>query len=196
MTDGPHNAEGIGPTPTDRPVFTTPWFRLIERHTPGGASSAPHYCIDTKDYCTVVALTAERRLLLVRQYRPAVRGVTLELPSGHVEPGQTPAEAARTELIEETGHDAERFTLLGNLVPDTGRMANRMWCFWAEGVRPVSDPGWRPEAGMEVVTHPGPLSRLVLSDGFDHALNMAALLLATLSGRLPDDFSAVPASRA
>src|SRR5437763_11391084 len=103
-----------------RVVYSTPWFDLVAKSLAG--HDQPHYSIRTTDYVSVVAVTRQRRLLLVRQYRPAVEGMTLELPSGHVEPGETPEEAARKELLEETGHVADRFELLGEFSPDTGRL--------------------------------------------------------------------------
>lgn len=47
------------------------------------------------------------RLLLVRQYRPPARGMVLEFPAGLVEAGEDPADAARRELLEETGYHGE-----------------------------------------------------------------------------------------
>ena len=53
--------------------------------------------------------------------------MTLELPAGHVEQDETPEESARKELLEETGHVAEKFELLASLSPSTSRFTNRMW---------------------------------------------------------------------
>jgi ADP-ribose pyrophosphatase len=166
----------------DEIVFSTPWFEIIAKHLHG--DFAPHYALRTKDYVSVVALTEDGRLLLVRQYRPAVGRMTLELPSGHVEEGDSPEEAARKELLEETGHVADQFISLGSLAPDTGRLANRMWCFFASGARPTSDPDYRPETGIEAVSFDGTLADLVAHREFDSALNSAALFLSVLRGHL------------
>ena len=121
-----------------------PGFRSSRRVSKG----APVHItpLQTKDYVSVVAVTEDGRLLLVRQFRPAVGRMTLELPSGHVEPGETPEQAARKELLEETGYLADTFTLLGNLSPDTGRLGNRMWCFFAKGARRESQTAFRSRA--------------------------------------------------
>src|SRR4051812_18676217 len=118
-----------------RAVFETKWFSLIEEAQPSGDS---FYMLELPDYVSVVALTPARELLLVRQHRPVVGRETLELPSGHVDPGERPEDAARRELLEETGFAAEELELLGILVPDVGRLANRMWCYFTANAR-VSD---------------------------------------------------------
>ncbi|MGA8367341.1 MAG: NUDIX hydrolase, partial [Candidatus Acidiferrales bacterium] len=89
----------------DKVVFSVRWFDVVARTADGSAS--PYYVIRTCDYVVVLAATAEGPLLLVRQYRPAVGKETLELPGGHVEDGESPEAAARRELAEETGYEAE-----------------------------------------------------------------------------------------
>ena len=171
-------------------VLATRWFDLVAWRLAG--EDEPHYAIRTRDYVTVVALTRARELILVRQYRPAIGKTTLELPGGHVESDQTPEEAARKELQEETGYVADRFELLGNLAPDTGRLCNRLWCYLAaDAMRPAADNATEP--GIEVVLDGRPVSRLVSEGEFCSALSIAALFLAIprtgltqLTGAAPD----------
>jgi ADP-ribose pyrophosphatase len=167
----------------DQVVFATPWFELVAKHPAG--YDRPHYSIRTQDYVMVVAVTAEGRLLLVRQFRPAVGATTLEFPSGHVELGEAPMEAARRELHEETGHIAAELELMGRLAPDTGRLGNQLWCFFAAGAVPDSDGDFRPEPGVERVCYEGSSAELLAESDFFSALNYAAILLAVAGGRLP-----------
>lgn len=158
-----------------RVEFTTPWFRLVAKHADDHA--APHYALRTLDYVSVVALTPERELALVRQFRPAVECVTLELPGGHVDAGESPEAAARRELAEECGLHAPQLECLGALLSDTGRIENRLWCFFAPETTRMS--GFTPETDVEPVFVPATALRDLLARGeFNHALNLAAVLLA------------------
>jgi len=162
-------------------VFGTRWFRVVAAPQPG---SEPYYMLELPDYVSVIALTPARDLLLVRQYRPVVQRHTLELPSGHVEQNETPEDAARRELLEETGFEANRLELLGTLVPDVGRLANRMWCYFTSDVRPSERPHDR-EPGVTLVVLPEHDALGRAADGtVDHALNLAPLFLAVMRGRL------------
>ena len=166
----------------DQIVFTTPWFDLIAKHAPGYAQ--PHYSIRTSDYVMVVPVTAAGELVLVRQFRPAVSATTLELPSGHVDSGETAAQAARRELLEETGFHGAKFEPLGELSPDTGRLGNRLCCFYLADAQPPSGNDQWGEAGVEPVMFGGSLLDLLAEPTFNSALNHAALLLAVARGRL------------
>lgn len=167
----------------DTIVFSVPWFDILARAIDG--SESPYYFVRTSDYVTVLAATTEGLLLLVRQYRPAVGVETLELPSGHVEDGESPEAAARRELLEETGYEAQEFELLGKLMPDTGRLGNRLWCFYTD--RATQTRGAViPEAGIRLFQcRPSELIRYVTEGKVDHALHLAVLLLAVLRERLP-----------
>lgn len=168
--------------PSDEVVLHTKWFELIARRAPD--FSDPHYSIRTLDYVQVVAVNPEGHLLLVRQFRPAVWETTLELPSGHVEKDQTPEEAARMELFEETGHEAEEWLALGNCASDPGRLGNRLWCFFASNASPTRNASYEREAGVDFVVYKGTIRELVREKSFSNGLNRAAILAAVLQGKL------------
>lgn len=162
-------------------VFATPWFEILAKTM--RPLDEPYYSLRLPDYAAVVAITEDQRVLLVRQYRPAVERYTLELPSGLVDAGEAPAETAGRELLEETGHAAGEIEVLGPLFSDAGRLANRIWGCCASGVRPVE--GRAPEEGIELLAWPLPeLWRAVADGRFDSALHAAILMIAVSREKL------------
>lgn len=170
------------PHPKGEMVFQTPWFRIFAQQQPG--FDQPHYTIQSPDFALVIALNPQGHLLLVRQFRPALGMVTLELPAGHVEPGESPEQAARKELCEETGHEADTFELLGNLSPSTARFTNRMWIFFAPNVRLATRPMHEREAGLDFAFHEGDIQTLIGEKDFVGAASCAALFVAVARGKL------------
>jgi len=168
--------------PIEEVVLANRWFQIVARSSLD--STAPHYCLKTLDYVCIVAKNSAGELLLVRQFRPVLWQTSLEIPSGHVEPGQTPEQAARAELLEETGHEAEHFELLANMSPDTGRLGNRLWCFFAANAVPTRDPEHQLESGIEFVRYRGTVAELAQSTEFCSALHHAALFAAVIQGKL------------
>jgi ADP-ribose pyrophosphatase len=165
---------------TRRVLFESPWCRLVEQPL---AEGQPYYMLEVDDYVAVVARTTNRRLVLVRQHRPVVNRISIELPSGHVDPGETAEQAGRRELLEETGMVAHHMELLGVLTPDIGRLKNRMWCYFAPDVTPAA--AFAPEPGLEAFEVDESEALAMAGDGrIEHALNLAVLFLALARGRV------------
>jgi ADP-ribose pyrophosphatase len=162
-------------------AFATPWFQILGKTMRHGEE--PYYSLKLPDYAAVVAITEEHRVLIVRQYRPALERDTLELPSGIVDPGETPEAAARRELLEETGYQGGDWQVLGAMEPDSGRLGNRIWNFLATGVRPAENHA--PEEGIEVLTWSlDELAQAMVEGRFSMALHVAAVMIAVLKGGL------------
>lgn len=160
-------------------VYTVPWFKLRQKHVRG--EKKPFYSLAMRDYVTVLAIREDGRVLLIHQYRPAVERLTPELPSGTVDKGETPERAARRELEEETGYRAGKLEFMGCVWNDTGRLENRLWCYFAGGVRAS---GNRPEAGIHVraVSPKTFIARIKRGGGY-HALNLAVVAMAMARGK-------------
>ena len=165
--------------PGRKTVFATPWFQV---QAAAGGGKYPNYSINSPDFVCIIAVTEKHELLLVRQFRHAVAAPTLELPAGHVEQDETPEQAARKELLEETGHVAEKFELLAGLSPSLSRFTNRMWCYFAADARPV--PNAEIEAGLICVRWTKDLKSLLQEPDFYSGGNWAALLAAVARGKL------------
>ena len=79
----------------------------------------------------MMAVDEKKRILLVRQYRLAVRKHLWELPAGTVDPGEKPLQTARRELIEETGFRAKKWKKLAEFYPSPGFLSEKMTIYLA-----------------------------------------------------------------
>jgi ADP-ribose pyrophosphatase len=82
----------------------------------------------------VMPVDDRKRVLLVRQYRLPALKYLWELPAGRVDPGETPLQAARRELAEETGYRARKFQKLAVFYPSPGFLAEKMTIYLATGL--------------------------------------------------------------
>lgn len=82
----------------------------------------------------VVPLLDDETVILVNQYRAPIERITLEIPAGKLEPGESPEICAARELEEETGYRAEKFELKGAFYTTPGFSNEIMYLFVASGL--------------------------------------------------------------
>lgn len=151
---------------------------------PGNGPAQEYHSFALDDYVNVLAVTHEGEIPLVRQYRPALEGYSLELPGGLPDRGESPVTTANRELYEETGYCTDREPiLLGCLHPDSGRLENRLWCYFAPVVKRHPRQRWQPEPGVELILmSKTELGQAISSGEFVHALHIAIIGLAIIHG--------------
>ncbi len=123
---------------TERKIaFEHPWVRIVVDTLARGGASKPYIFIESPlDSVAVVAITADYRIVLARQYRHPLERIISDLPAGRANPGEPPLEAARRELAEETGYRAGKLVPLGQANPFPGSLKVTMHLFLATDLRP------------------------------------------------------------
>ena len=116
-------------------VYQCDLFSVTEDHaTDGKGYEIRRSIVRHAGSAVMMAVDAKKRILLVRQYRLPAGRAMWELPAGKVDPGETPLQAAKRELIEETGCRARKWKKLVSFYPSPGFVEEKMTIFLATGL--------------------------------------------------------------
>lgn len=161
-------------------VFSVRADRL---RSPRTGSEHEFFVIECPDWVNVIPLTDAGELLLIRQYRVGIEAVSLEIPGGMVDPGEGPLEAARRELLEETGYAPRAIEPLGTIHPNPALQGNVTHSFLATGCTWQSAPRLDSTEEVELVKVPlADVDRLLREGQITHALVAVAFLHWKLRG--------------
>jgi len=100
------------------------------------------YVVEAPDWVNVIAVTPDNQVVLIKQYRHGIKSVTLEIPGGTVEPGESPIEAGKRELLEETGYASDNWVCIGKVHPNPAMQNNNCYTFLARDARRVQAQGF------------------------------------------------------
>lgn len=92
---------------------------------------ATFFVIENPDWVNIIALTPDRRVVLIEQFRHGTQSVILEIPGGMIDPNEDPRTAADRELTEETGYRAGELIFLGKSHPNPALQSNTIHHFLA-----------------------------------------------------------------
>ncbi len=119
-----------------------PWLRLWAEDVrlPDGRLVEGFSTLEMPDYAVVVALTPDGQAVISRNYKHGPRRVCINLPAGYLNPGEAPLDAAKRELLEETGYAADEWLALSTTVENGNRGSGNAHLFLARGARQVMQP--------------------------------------------------------
>lgn len=151
--------------------------RVDEVTLPDGSASRREI-VEHRGAVAAVPLTAEREVLLVRQWRHPASAALLEIPAGTREEGEEPLATLQRELIEEIGHRAERIELLAEVYVAPGYSTELIGLYLATGLEPADGEADADE-NIEVVRVPLQEAFRMCRDGeLTDSKTVSALLLA------------------
>ena len=148
--------------------------------TAEGVEIAPYYVLEYPDWVIVVAIDDQDRIIIVEQYRHGWGVMSLELPTGGVEPGDADlvASAAR-ELAEETGYVSSDWQYLTALAPNPSNMANKCHFLLARAAARTVVPQDDPTERLHTVLRPvDDVVRMARAGEIVQSMHVAALALA------------------
>ena len=182
-----HDAEKLG----DTPPLIRPWpllaskvlhafpiyvLRQDTRRSPRTGKSHNFLVLDSRDWINVVPVTPAGNLVLIRQFRHGTASLVWEIPGGMMdEEDPSPEDAARRELLEETGYKPEKMTFLGAVHPNPAIQNNRCHTLLVRGVERRHDLDLDGNEEIAVRLIPFPTVWRLLREGvIHHALVVAA----------------------
>jgi ADP-ribose pyrophosphatase len=177
-SDSPHPSrwQRLG----ERPQLQTRIFDVvgIRYHHPTRSTEREFVVINAPDWVNVVALTRDRHIVLVRQFRYGIDEFSLEIPGGVMDVGEDPVAAGLRELREETGFSGARAKLLGSVHPNPAMQSNRCHFVFVEDAIVSHDLDWDPDEELQVLTLPADeVLAMARSGGINHGLVLNALML-------------------
>ena len=134
-------------------LIRRPWLtaRRDKVRLPNGVINPEYYVLEYPDWINIIAITVDGRMVFERQYRHGRGEVGYEIPAGVCEPGETPEQAARRELLEETGFGGGSWRLNMVAAPNPSTSTNLCYSFIATGVHKIGDQ--RLEATEDITVH-------------------------------------------
>ena len=151
----------------------------VERlRSPRNNAEDDFYFIETVDWVNIIALTPDKQVVLVDQYRLGSREVSLELPGGMLgDPNEDPKEAALRELVEESGYQAKDAEYLGYVYPNPAIQTNRCHLYFAKNVEKVGE--LQQDHLEDIVVRLKPLKeipKLIDKEEITHTLMVSAFM--------------------
>lgn len=162
-------------------ALKTPWLSVKKEKVrlPNGEVINNFYSVDGKKLVAILAINEKQEVLLVKQWRHAIKKETYDLPGGAVDSGEKPQSAAIREFGEETGYSAKKWKKIIEYYPDSGKHGDVKYVFLASGLKKSKKGLYQADETEDIYVKWMPLDNL--TDGIvDGSLREATLQLAIL----------------
>ncbi|MFH1446997.1 MAG: NUDIX hydrolase [Chloroflexota bacterium] len=160
-------------------------LRIDTARAPHTGKEHDFYIIDSPDWVNIIPLTQDNQVVMVRQFRHGIKELTLEIPGGMVEKGDNPEDAARRELLEETGYQAKTMSFLGVVHPNPAILTNRCFTYLAHDLEKINGGNFDETEDIEIVLIPITQIPTLTHDGtITHSLVVAAFFWYFLNPKI------------
>jgi ADP-ribose pyrophosphatase len=146
---------------------------------PDGQIVDPYFVVEMPTSVCAVAITADNKIILVKQYRHPVDKVLIELPGGFIDAGENELQAIERELLEETGYHFDNIIYLAKTAANPGVLNNYTNLYLATGGQKISEQQLDANEDIEMVfVSVAEVKKMLLNNEFDQAMHTACLFYA------------------
>ena len=134
-------------------IIQRPWatLRVDKLEMPNGNIKDEYYVLEYPTWVNMIGLTDQNTILFVRQYRHGANRILVELPAGVVESDENPEDAARRELLEETGYAFDSIEYVCELFANPATSGNITYTYLLKGGKKVQEQELDSSEDIEVV---------------------------------------------
>jgi len=160
-----------------------PWatLRVDECELPDGKIAGEYYVLEYPNWVNIVAITADEKVIMVKQYRHGADIISIEIPGGVIEKDENPMDAARRELLEETGYLFAHFELISTIYPNPASSNNVVYSYLAKGGIKTQAQNLDEHEDIEVLLYSvEEVKQLLVRNEIPQALHVTGLLYAFL----------------
>ncbi len=151
----------------------------------GDGKIAEFYEIDSPDWVNVVAITRDDEIVMIEQFRHGTEELRVELPGGIVDDDESPEDAAKRELLEETGYSSGHWELIGTSRPNPALQGNTIYHFLANGCEKNDEQSLDPnESIVNRLVGAGEVAKMVAAGEITHSLVLAAFYFLAANRKL------------
>ena len=159
-------------------TYLHPYVRVDTCELSNGQVINPHL-LEYDDEIMIFALTQDREVVLIKQYRHGIQNVIIELPGGSVDQGERPLDAAKRELMEETGYGSNNFVQIGFGSPNPAIYTNKLYSFLAMDAVKIGEQSTDDAEAVEILLLPlEEMIALAKRGDWVHSLNISTIFLA------------------
>ena len=137
------------------------------------------YSISMHNWVNIFSLTNDNKIIFVKQHRIGKNIVTMEVPAGAIDEGEKPLDAAKRELVEETGYTSDKFILLKEISVNPAIQNNTCYFFLALNCIKSHDTKFDSTEELELMLkEKDEIDNIINSNLIDNSLAYLAVILA------------------